>query len=443
MIQHKGATIRIPRIAGTLLVGLACLGGAQQVAYPLEAADARSPGFAVCRLSDHRVMVYDPRVELGIGMHGMPDEQIALVRALGIRLVRHTMYWYEIENTETLGRYDESALAQWDDLVARCDRQGIILEVIVHGNAPGVSYADRDAGYRRFARFMGDMARRYPSIRYWELWNEMDAGFTDLFGAAAGIPMLERGKLYAEMLKVVTPAIREANPQAFILTGGMTNWDEFPRGVYEGGGREHFDIMNLHTYGAPVLWAFLARGLALRAVMDANGDADKPIWNTEFGIDAGNIVYPWGVPHERGEDDAQTIDRIHREQWQACLDAALEYGLYQRVLPYQFAAGNERNDDGKLAEKLQLPPGMTLDDFGFGLVRRNGLTPRPTYEWLKQRDFNAWQRGEAARKIEVWLPQAAGLKPEGYEYERRDAALVVKDVPVSSDFPTIITLTRD
>jgi len=436
-MARTGAATRCARTAGTLLIGLIYVGLPRQA---LSLSDPPARTFTVCRLSERRVMVYDPRVELGIGMHGMPDEQIALVRALGIRLVRHTMYWYQIENTEAPGRYDEKALGEWDSLVRRCDRQGIILEAVVHGNAPGVSYRNREAGYHRFARFMGDMARRYPSIRYWELWNEMDVAFTDLFGAQAGVPLLERGKLYAEMLKTVTPAIREANPQAFVLTGGMTNWDEFPRGIYEGGGREYFDIMNLHTYGVPIVWSFLARGLWLRSVMQTYGDADKPLWDTEFGIDAGNIVYPWGVPHDRGEDDAEALDRIHREQWQACLDAALQCGLYQKIVPYQFAAGNERNDDGKLAQELRLPAGMTVDDLGFGLVRRDGLTPRPTYAWLRQRDFNARLRDELPRKVEVWLPQAAGLKPEGYAYERRDAALVVRDVPVSSDYPTVIGL---
>ncbi len=436
-------TNRYAWTVAALLSGAIGMGPAGRAAQAADAVEAAGSSFRVCRLSERRVMVYDPRVELGIGMHGMPDEQIALVRALGVRLVRHTMYWYEIENTETPGRYDDGALRQWDDLVRRCEQQGIILEVVVHGNAPGVSYGNREAGYRRFARFVGDMARRYPSVRYWELWNEMDVAFTDLFGAQAGLPLVERGKQYAEMLKLATPAIREASPRAFILTGGMSNWDEFPRGIYEGGGREYFDIMNLHTYGVPVVWSFLARGFALRSVMEAHGDADKPLWDTEFGIDAGNIVYPWGVPHERGEDDAQTLDRIHREQWQACLEAARQYGLYQKILPYQFAAGNERDEGGKLPEKLRLPVGMTVDDFGFGLVRRDGLTPRPTYDWLKQRDYNAWLREKTPPKVEVWLPEAAGLKPEGYSYERRDAALVVKDVPVSSDYPTIINLTPE
>lgn len=416
-------------------------------ALALSLLPAADPGaasdFKVCRVSERRVMVYDPRVELGIGMHGMPDEQIRLVRDLGIRLVRHTMYWYQIENTEEPGEYNKEALAGWDDLIRRCDEQGIILEVVVHGNAPGVSYQNREAAYRRFARFMADMARRYPSIRYWELWNEMDVAFTDLFGAQAGTPMLERGKLYAEMLKVVTPAIREANPQAFVLTGGMSDTDQFPSGIYEGGGREYFDIMNIHTYGVPVWWSFVARGLRVRDIVVQHGDADKPLWNTEFGIDAGNLVGAWGYPHARGDDDAEAFDRMQRGQWQACLDRARELGLYQKILPYQFHAGNERNDDGKIEENSQLPEGMTIDDFGFGIVRRDGVAPRPTYEWLKTLDFNAGLRGEGPRTVEVWLPRAERLKPIGFEYERRDAALVIRDVPLSTAYPTAIDLVAE
>jgi hypothetical protein len=395
---------------------------------------------SVCRVSERRVLVYDPRPELGIGMHQMPDEQIALVKALGIRLVRHTMYWYQVENSEQPGVYDPQALAEWDELVRRCEAQGLALLVVVHGNAPGVSYANREAGYRRFAGFMAAMARRYPSIRYWELWNEMDAGFTDLFGAQAGIPLLERGKLYAEMLKVVSPAIREANPRAIILTGGMTDTGDFPRGVYEGGGREHFDVMNIHTYGVPVWWAFVARGLRVRGIMSEFGDADKPLWNTEFGIDAGNLIGAWGYPHDRGEDDAAALDAMQLDQWRRCIEQAQALGLYQKILPYQFAAGNERNDDEQIETRTQLPAGLTIHDFGFGIVRADGRTPRPTYEWLLAAQANADLGLGAPRTVEAWIVNAEGLRPEGYEYERRDAALVVKGVPLAPGEATVIDL---
>jgi hypothetical protein len=399
-----------------------------------------SPVIAMCRVGD-TLMVYDPRPEFGIGAHGLDDPKIALIKDLGIRLVRFTMYWAAVEPTTTPRQYDPAQLAAWDDVVARTGAAGISLEVVVHAPPPGCAFANRAESYQRFAGFMQDMATRYPSIRYWELFNEMDAGFTDLFGARNDVPMRERGRMYAEMLKVVYPRVKAANPLAVVLTGGMSDTDEFPRGIYEGGGRDFFDIMNVHTYGVPVVWAFVDRGMRVREIMEASGDAHKPLWNTEFGIDAGNLIGAWGYPHDRGEDDATTLDRLMAEQWQQCLDAAEHYGLYQKLFAYQLHAGNERNDDGQVSQRLRLPEGQTLDDYGFGILRRDGMTPRPVYDWLKQRDFNRdiRLRPTASGPVEFWAWD--GRLPAGCEANRwRPGYLRLEDVPVDSLYPTLIPL---
>ena len=58
--------------------------------------------------------------------------------------------------------------------------------------------------------------------------------------------------------------------------------------------------MNLHTYGIPLAVGLRsARCHPLRAVMNANGDRDKPLWNTEFGLDAGSLTAAWGAPQGR------------------------------------------------------------------------------------------------------------------------------------------------
>ncbi|MBI3923437.1 MAG: cellulase family glycosylhydrolase, partial [Armatimonadetes bacterium] len=397
----------------------------------------------VYQRSPTELIVWDARPELGMGMHQMPDDQIALVRRLGVRFVRHTMYWGAVENTATEGTYDEKQLRQWDDLVARCERQGIILVVVVHSNPPGVSWANRDEGYRRFARFMTDMAKRYPQVRYWELWNEMDVGFTDLFGAGRDeVSLLQRGRLYAEMLKMAYPAIKKANPDSWVLTGGMTDWSEFPRGLYEGGGRDYFDLMNLHTYGVPISWAFSARGQKLRAVMQEFGDGEKPLWNTEFGIDAGNFVGAWGYPHSWSppQKDDEFFDTEQRKQWEACLRKNEELGLYAKVLPYQFVAGNERDDDRHIKERAQLPPGMTIDDYGFGILRNDGKTARPTYNWLLEERINRAIEQIPSVKTEVRCRPKVKAIPVGYKYRWEGGELIIKDVKVDSAFPTRIIL---
>ncbi len=416
----------------------------RELQLEMEAIGRTRPAlFRVHHQSPTELVVYDARPELGIGMHAVTDQNLPLVRELGVRFVRHTMYWYLMENTDTPGQYDETQLRHWDQLLETCRTQGIIPVVVVHGNAPGAGWDTREASYERFARFLGDMARRFPDIRYWELWNEMDGAFTDLFGAGrADVTMRRRGELYAQMLRTVYPSVRAANPRAWVLVGGMTDWNEFPRGIYEGAGRNYFDIMALHTYGVPLEWSFSGRGLALRRIMAEYGDGEKPLWNTEFGIDAGNFVGAWGYPHEQSPpaDDAEYFDQQQLRQWQDCLAANRELGLYTKLLPYQFAAGNERNDDGLIVEKVRLPEDMTIDDFGFGIVRRDGTTPRPLYEWLKTQQVNHIIQQQPTLLVDVRCQVPDSWYPVGYDYLREADELVIRGVTVDSTYPTRIEL---
>jgi len=403
-----------------------------------------NPDVAVYRRAVNELWVYDTRPEAGVGAHQMDEATLGLIRGAGMRLVRHTMYWNLIETTETPGKYDPTALAEWDAKVARCTRMGIVPVVVVHGNPPGVDFAHRQEGYRRFARFMGDMAARYPAVRFWELWNEMDQAFTDLFGNGhADVPLRERGGMYAEMLKLAYPAIKAANPRAWVLTGGMTDWNDFPRGIYAAGGGAFFDFLNLHTYGVPVLYGFVGRGLALYAVMKEFGDEGRPLWNTEFGIDAGNVVNAWGIPHTRKppEEDGASFDAVHLATWRDCLTDNARRRLYVKALGYQFVAGNETARE-RMAKEAKLPTGRTQDDYGFGLVRADGHTPRPAYDWLKTGGINAavLKGDERTLDIELYIPD--NMVPAGhkYDYDWRAPWVQIKGVKVNTLEPTVIRL---
>lgn len=413
-------------------------------APPIPTEKLNNPDVSLYRRSPTELWVYDTRPEVGVGSHSLDEADIKLIRAANIRLVRITMYWGAIENTETPGKYDAKALRDWDNLVDRADRAGISLLVLVHSNPPGANFANRELSYKRFANFMSVVARRYSKVRFWELWNEMDQGFTDLFGANnPEIPLRERGKMYAQMLKLAYPAIKQSNPKAWVLTGGMTDWNEFPRGIYEGGGRDYFDFMNLHTYGVPVIYGFVARGLTLYSVMKDFHDEGRPIWNTEFGIDAGNVVNAWGFPHARKEpkDDGADFDAVHLASWKDCIEDNARRRLYVKTLGYQFKAGNETSKD-RMQTEAKLPKGMSQDDYGFGLLRADGKTPRPTYLFLKNENPNAAILKSTERKldIEAYLPD--GYRPIGhqFDYEWRKPVMIIKDVNVNTLEPTIIYL---
>lgn len=404
------------------------------------------PSVLTYRKSPTELWVYDARPEFGIGVHGATPDALRMVRRLGVRFVRHTLYWHMMEDAAIPGKYDRKYLAEWDATVRSACEQGIELVVVVHGNLPGMSWESRRVAYRRFARFMGEMAKRYPSVRYWELWNEQNVAFTDLFGAGKpGEEGANGGKSYAEMLKLAYPAIKRSNPKSWVVMGGLA-WDcrSFIEGVYEGGGRDYFDVMNIHSYGVPVNWGVVTRSLVCRDLMRKHGDEGKPIWITEFGIDAGNIVNAWGYAHANGASDGEYFDKSHLDQWRTCIDEIRRMGLYQKYLPYQFDAGNESGPEElktkEYAEKYP-PSGMTIDDYGFGLVRRDHKTPRPTYDWLLHEQVNRAIRAHPVTTQDVTIPYD-GYVPVDHLYKVKDGRLTIRSVRVDSAVPTVIGMKK-
>ncbi|MBA7626958.1 hypothetical protein ES703_34419 [subsurface metagenome] len=138
-------------------------------------------------------------------------------------------------------------------------------------------------GYRNFVtrlveRYDGDGVDDMPGltvpIKHWEVLNEPEFNTGDLIffqGTSAD---------YFEILKVTCQAVKEADPEAVVVQGGMAGMMEvctnFWQGVFDLGGADYFDIANMHSIGhgehlnIPSFKEFLAK----------NG-IDKPIWVTE------------------------------------------------------------------------------------------------------------------------------------------------------------------
>src|SRR5690606_32739206 len=82
-----------------------------------------------------------------------------------------------------------------------------------------------------FAKFMGEMASRYSkppyNVHYWEIGNEPDVApeqvpNDSVFGCWGNMSdPYYGGAYYAEMLKVVYPAIKKADPLAQVVFGGL------------------------------------------------------------------------------------------------------------------------------------------------------------------------------------------------------------------------------
>ena len=121
-----------------------------------------------------------------------------------------------------------------------------------------------------FASFMVELVERYKSPEYdlhhWEIGNEPDVD-PDLVEINSGYGCwgdiddpFYGGEHYGEALKVITPAIRVADPEARVWVGGLlldtpntTNPDLgkpelFLQGILEAGAAPYFDILPYHAY---------------------------------------------------------------------------------------------------------------------------------------------------------------------------------------------------
>src|SRR3954464_4013590 len=108
----------------SFLLWMACITFAAD-APPIPTEKLNNPDIALYRRSPTELWAYDPRPEVGVGSHSLDDTDIKLIKAANIRLVRITMYWGQIENTESPGKLDPTAFRNRDNLVDRADRAGL------------------------------------------------------------------------------------------------------------------------------------------------------------------------------------------------------------------------------------------------------------------------------------------------------------------------------
>ncbi len=155
---------------------------------------------------------------------------------------------------------------------------------------------------RRY-RLGGEFAQEYGldnfGVRYWEMINEPNYPCCG-WGPHGGKQPVNSA-LYAELMSEMHRAIREEDPQAFILFGGLSSTHQFQAplafldDIYRYGGKDAFDIFAYHPYDE---FEDLPSTIAtIRAKMAEHGDDAKPIWITELG-DPDLVEGPNGEPSQ-------------------------------------------------------------------------------------------------------------------------------------------------
>ena len=248
-----------------------------------------------------------------------PDELASTldeIHAFGYRLLRQRISWAEIESSPGVYAWD-----QYDAIVAAVADRGLALVVYVDDAPPWARRAwERDNPWAPpedpslYGAFMGALAQRYgETIVAYQVWDQPN--ISPHWGDGAVDPAG-----YVALLREASAAIRNADPNALIIAGGLA-----PN--TEGGGRNLSDLrflQEMHRLDAAPMYDILgvrllgfwsgpqdrtvapeilnySRVILLREELLRRGLSSRPIW----GLDGGWCALPedWsGQPSPSGSD---------------------------------------------------------------------------------------------------------------------------------------------
>ena len=274
------------------------------------------------------------------------ERDLALVEQMGFRWVKQIFGWRDIELEK--GGFD---WARTDRIVEQAEAAGLKLLVRVDHQPEwaraGCSLMGPPADLADLTDFLGAVAERYRGrIEAYQIWNEPNL-------AREWCDQPPNPSAYAEMLQAAYGALKSADPRALVISAGLSPTgsgppqalpdDRFLEQLYlamNGDSDGYFDVLGLHAagfaappevspeeaaadkarYGGERFFTF-RRVEDLRAIMEANGDADKRVAILEMGwtSDTVNPAYAWHAVSEQTKADylvrAFAYAEAHWQPW--------------------------------------------------------------------------------------------------------------------------------
>jgi O-antigen ligase len=324
------------------------------------------------------------------------ERTLQMVQEGGFKWARQGFAWNDIE-ISAKGNYTDTrnpgvvvnAWDKYDRIVDAYERYGI--EIIARLDSPPI-WARRPgddveqfhkgppARNEDYGDFVNAVASRYKGkIKYFQVWNE-----PNLWGEWGGYAV--NAEEYTALLKVAHDRIKEAEPDAVIITAALAptadnsirNLNDvlYLEWMYRAGAAPYFDILSTMLYGlgqspeerrTDLKRLNFSRPILLRHVMERNGDAHKPIWISE---------YAWiSIPPDFKGD-------LGRNIWGENVDEEMQarylvegYERAQREWPWMGVMN---------VWYFREPDPDPLDPADYFAIVRPDFTPRPAYEALKR-----------------------------------------------------------
>ena len=231
------------------------------------------------------------------------DRSISMMKDAGVKWIRANVNWSSVE-PNTKGTLDAWWLGEIDYAVTQAQAAGIQVLMPIADGVPYWASADpqksggdswnkywKPSNFQDYADFAKKIATRYGAkgVHAYEVWNEPNYSRFWPSGPSAAD--------YTNMLKVAYPAIKAGDPNATVISGGVSRNDfGFISAMYTAGAKPYFDAVGVHPYTNAVdptsCWTDSAGNKSIdafcglesvRNVMVAKGDSAKNIWLTEFG----------------------------------------------------------------------------------------------------------------------------------------------------------------
>lgn len=247
-------------------------------------------------------------------------------------------------------------------------------------------------------------------IRYWEIWNEEDIGHTpsgmggDTYLSPEDYAYLLGGDPAADPAALpwaamgVYQAIKEADPYATVLLGGLSNaWKtedgkgagSYLEAVYQaladldyGPGSWPFDVVAVHPYYGlnpdPSVYLLSGGEYILRAnlwtVMNERGDGDKRFWITEIGWNTNTTQWSCMPPFVSEENQAAYLE----SSWSIFLGEPTSQDgvLVDKVFWYQYQDTGVEVDPTRCPVATATPPAFVAPEL-YERVRPPRVTPTP------------------------------------------------------------------
>ena len=206
------------------------------------------------------------------------EKIVKLLGEAGVSFVRMDFLWQDIEPNNNRFNFEK-----YDFIVELLAEKNIrILGVLGYC----ASWAGQDWNYvprnlDDFTDYVYNVVLRYKDrIKYWEIWNEPDS-------KVYWQPQDDM-KTYTKLLKKSYAVAKKADPSCKVVLGGMTSEGYYAiKNIYKNGGKDYFDIINIHPFVNPLLPTEIRRIYTLYNNLERlkvkYNDREKKIWFTEIG----------------------------------------------------------------------------------------------------------------------------------------------------------------